>query len=134
MEASHWLCRNRSTVPLRDDNERVSVVHTCEQSPLLSTSDFQRGCVSHTISALQKVDRSAATAGNVWTISPREPSRKTRKRGLAIWGLAHRVEESARGVIFWIPYNRDADAQPQSGSAFRNACERIVCALRVYVG
>src|SRR5271167_5247485 len=85
--------------------ERVSVAHTCETRVLRSTKSFQRGCVSQTISAVGKVSRSAATAGKVWTMSPSEPRRKTRKRGSGMRRLADGFKKIARGMIFGVAHD-----------------------------
>ena len=74
-------------------HQRVSMVRTSVARVLLSTRSFHRGCVSQIISAAGNDSRSAATAGKVCTISPREPRRRTRKRGSDMRGLANGVQE-----------------------------------------
>src|SRR5579863_7760197 len=91
--------------------ERVSVVQTCVASALLSTRNFQRGCVIQMISALGKLSRSAATAGKVCTISPRAPRRTIRKRGSGMRRLANRCEKFARGMILGIADDGNFDAE-----------------------
>src|SRR5579859_2341207 len=113
--------------------ERVSAVHTCEARPLLSTRNFQRGCVSQTISEFGKVSRSAETAGNVCTISPSEPRRTTRKRGSGMRGLAHGFEKIARGVIFWIADDGNSDSKTLGSGAFRHSFDGVVGAFSMNV-
>src|SRR5713226_3615520 len=102
--------RIRPMISRKDSYERVSVSQISVASSLLSTSSFQRGWVSQTISALGNDSRRPATAGKVWTISPREPRRTTRKRGSGMRRLANRFEEFSRGVILGVAYDGHADA------------------------
>src|SRR5580698_5627359 len=106
--------------------ERVSVAHTCEARPLLSTKSFHRGCVSHTISAFGKASRSAETAGNVCTISPSEPRRKTRKRGSGMRSLTDGFEKTARGVILGIADDGNADAKTRGSGALWHGVQGVV--------
>src|SRR5713226_6632235 len=64
--------------------------------------------------------RQAATAGNVCTMSPSEPSLTTKKCSSPMRSLAHRFQEFPRGVIFCVTNNRHANAQARSGRAFRH--------------
>src|ERR1700687_3803677 len=134
MAASQLAWRTRPIASRREDSERVSTVQTSEASAPLSTRNFQRGWVSQTISAAGKVARRAATAGKVWTMSPREPSRKTRKRGSGMRGLADGFEEVAGGVIFRIADNGDADAEAGGGGACGNGVGGVVGAFGVHIG
>src|SRR6266404_4326872 len=102
--------RIRPMISRKDSYERVSVSQISVASALLSTSSFQRGWVSQTISAFGKDSRRLATAGSVWTISPSEPRRTTRKRGSGMRGLANGFEEFSRGVILGVTYDGHADA------------------------
>src|SRR5882724_2164964 len=113
---------------------RDSMVRTSEARALLSTRDFQRGCVSQTISAAGKASRSAATAGKVWTMSPSEPRRRTRKRGSDMRSLADVVEEIAGGVIFGVAHDGDADAEAGCGGALGYSFGGVVGAFGVDVG
>src|SRR5690348_8194386 len=103
-----------------DAKDRVSTVQICDARSLVSTRSFHRWCVSQTISELGNVTRSAATAGNVWTMSPSEPRRTTRKRGSLMRSLANRFEQFARGVILGVANNGDADSEARCDIAFRN--------------
>src|SRR5206468_13043097 len=94
----------------KDLYERVSGSQISVAISLLSTSAFQRGCVSQTISAFGNDSRRPATAGNVWTMSPREPRRTTRKRGSRMRGLANGFEEFSRGVILGVTHDDHTDA------------------------
>src|SRR5580704_14912885 len=113
--------------------ERVSVAQTCEARPLLSTKSFHRGCVSQTISALGKVSRNAETAGNVCTMSPSEPRRKTKKRGSAMRSLANGFKKIACGVILWIADDSNADAQTRGSGALWHGFSGIVGSFGVNV-
>src|SRR5579859_3774660 len=113
--------------------ERVSVAHTCETRPLLSTRNFQRGCVSQTISASGKVSRRPETAGNVCTISPSEPRRTTRKRGSGLRSLADRFKKFARGMILGVADNGDGDAKTSGNGAFRHRFRGVIRSFGVNV-
>src|ERR1700687_3843051 len=102
----------------KEATARVSMVRTSVARVLLSTRNFHRGWVIQMISAAGNVSRSAATAGKVCTMSPREPRRRTRKRGSGMRRLADGIEEVARGMIFGIADDGDADAQAGGGGAF----------------
>src|SRR5277367_1138617 len=117
MEASHGDCRTPSMALRREATARVSMVRTSVARVLLSTRNFHRGWVIQVISAAGNDSRNAATAGKVCTMSPREPSRRTRKRGSDMRGLANGIEEIARRVIFRIADNGDADAEARGGGA-----------------
>ena len=54
--------------------------------------------------------RSPATAGKVWTISPREPRRTTRKRS-GMRTFTNTIEEGAGGVVFRVTDDGYADAE-----------------------
>src|SRR5258708_1045953 len=105
-----YRLRIRPMISRKDLLDRVSISQISVASSLLSTSSFQRGWVSQTISTLGNDSRRAATAGNVCTISPREPRRTTRKRGSGMRRLANGFEEFLRGVIFGVAYDGHADA------------------------
>jgi len=113
--------------------ERVSAVQTCEASWLLSTRGFHRGLVSQTISALGKVSRKPATAGNVCTMSPRAPRRTARKRGSGMRSLADRFEQISRGVIFWVANDGYANPEARGGGAFGNGFGGVVGSFGVNV-
>src|ERR1700676_452326 len=132
MAASQGAWRMRRMASRREDSDRVSTVQTSEASELLSTRNLQRGCVSQTISAAGKVSRKAATAGKVCTMSPREPRRRTRKRS-DMRSLAERLEEFARGVIFGVADDGDADAQAGGRGALWNGVGGVVGAFGVNV-
>src|SRR6266404_8244781 len=124
-----WLRISRS-----EDSERVSAAQTCVARTLLSTRSFQRGWVSQTISAFGKDSRSAATAGNVCTMSPRELSRTTRNRCSAMRRLADGFEKFARGVILGVTHNGHVNPQARGDASLRHALCRVVCAFGVNVG
>src|SRR5258705_11065676 len=63
------------------------------------------------ISARGNELRKPETAGNVWTISPREPRRTARKRGSDMRGLADGIEKRARGMVFGAADIAYADAK-----------------------
>src|SRR5580700_9913104 len=113
---------------------RVSMVRTSVARVLLSTRTFHRGWVIQMISAAGNDSRSAATAGKVCTMSPREPSRRTRKRGSDMRGLANGIEEVARRVIFRIANDGDADAEACGGGALGYGFDRVVGAFGMDVG
>src|SRR5919108_977546 len=131
MAVVNFLFRMRLRISRTEAKERVSTSHISVASSLLSTNAFQRECVSQTISALGKDSRSAATAGKVWTRSPREPKRTTRKRCSVMRCLADCVEKVPRRMIFRITHNGYANAKPRSSSTLRNRLRRIVCAFRM---
>src|SRR5215813_13991978 len=114
-----------------ESNLRVSTSQISVASSLYSTSDLQRGCVSQIISALGKDSCKPATAGNVWTISPREPRRTTRKRGSVMRRLANRIEEHPSRVILRIPHNGYANPKPRRCSPLRHSFRHVVRTLRV---
>src|SRR5258708_16139820 len=91
---------------------RESTDQTWVARPLLATRFTQRGCVSQMISARGNELRKPETAGNVWTMSPREPRRTARKRGSDMRGLADGVEKRAGGMAFRVADDGPADAQP----------------------
>src|ERR1051325_2362351 len=117
-----------------DANSLVSTSQISVASSLPSTNAFQRGCVSQTISALGNDSRKPATAGKVWTISPSEPRRTTRKRGSLMRYLADGVEERLSGMILGIANDSHANAKPLCGGAFRHGICRVVGTFRVNVG
>src|ERR1700728_4628420 len=110
MEASQVDWRTVWMASRKDGSSRLSMVRTSEAKLLLSTSDFQRGWVSQTISAAGNVSRKAAAAGKVWTMSPKEPRRRIRKRGSGMRRLANGIEKLAGGVVFGVADNGDLDA------------------------
>src|ERR1700676_2013115 len=116
-----------------DVRERVSTVMTTEASPLLSTSIFHRGCVIQTMCGAGNDSCNAATAGKVCTMSPSEPSRTTKKCGSPMRRLAHRFQESTRGVILRVANNRHANTQPCGRCAFGHGFRGVVRALGVDV-
>src|SRR5712692_6006720 len=115
----------------KDLYERVSVTKISVASSLLSTSAFQRGWVSQTISAFGNDSRKPATAGKVWTISPREPSRTTRKRCSGMRRLANGLEQLSRGVILGVAHDGHADAQPFGDSALGHGVRSVVSTFGV---
>src|ERR1700693_3126721 len=134
MEAFQMVRRRLSIVRRNEDSERVSMVRTLEARALLSTRNFQRGWVSQVISAAGNASRSAATAGKVWTISPREPKRRTRKRNSGMRGLTNGVDEFAGGVIFRVTDNGYLYAKAGGGCALRYGVGCVVGAFGVDVG
>src|SRR5712692_6685615 len=124
----------RLRIPRSDDSERVSATQTCVARALLSTRSFQRGWVSQTISVFGKDSRSAAMAGNVCTMSPRELSRTTRNRRSGMRRLAAGFEKFARGVIFGVANHGDANTKTRGDCAFRYALCRVIRAFGVDVG
>src|SRR5580692_5801367 len=111
MAASHRALRRSLMVLRREWMERVSVVQICEASALLSTRNFQRGCVIQTISAIGKVSRRAEAAGNVCTMSPRAPRRTTKKRGSGMRRLANGFKKIARGMILRVADDGNLNAK-----------------------
>src|SRR5580704_4543883 len=93
----------RTLARSRESTGQISVAR-----PLLTTRFTQRGWVSQVISARGKELRRPATAGKVWTMSPREPRRTTRKRGSDMRGLADGIEKGARGMVFGVADDGDA--------------------------
>src|SRR5258708_21433983 len=96
----------RTLARLRESTGQIWVAR-----PLLATRFTQRGCVSQMISARGNELRKPETAGNVWTISPREPRRTARKRGSDMRGLADGIEKRARGMVFGVADDGYADAE-----------------------
>src|SRR5882757_8138704 len=113
---------------------RESTGQLSEARPLLATRLTQRGWVSQMISARGKELRRPATAGKVWTISPKDPRRTTRKRGSDMRGLADGVEKRARGMILGIADDGDADAEASGDGAFGDGVWGVVGAFGVDVG
>src|SRR5580700_8422260 len=134
MEASQVVCLMLSMDLRKEDNSRVSMVRTSETRALLSTRDFQRGWVSQTISAAGNVSRSAATAGKVCTMSPREPRRRIRKRASGMRRLANGIEEVAGGMILGVADDGDADAQASGGGTVGHGFGGVVGTFGVNVG
>src|SRR5271154_3970153 len=133
MAVENFSLRIRAVIPRMELSERVSVAHISVASPLLATRDSQRGCVSQVIWLPGKVWRSADTAGNVWTMSPRDPRRTMRNRGSAILILANIFQQRARGMIFSVAHDRHADTKSRGGGAFGNTFRRVVRAFGVDV-
>src|SRR5580704_5305398 len=134
MAVSKRCTRMRRSISRKEAKERVSTAQISVAKELLCTRGFQRGWVSQTISALGKDSRSPATAGNVWTISPREPSRTTRKRCSDMRCLADGFEKLARRVILAVADNRHPDTELRRGGTLRNGIRRVVCALGMDIG
>src|SRR6267154_690609 len=126
--------RVRPMISRSERYERVSVSQMSVASSLLSTNSFQRGWVSQTISESGNDSRSPATAGKVWTISPREPRRTTRKRGSGMRRLANGFEQLPRGVVLGVAHDGHADAQPNGNRALRHSLRRVIGALGVHIG
>src|SRR5229473_5818456 len=118
--------RIRPMISRKDSYERVSVSQISVANSLLSTSSFQRGWVSQTISDSGNDSRKAATAGEVWTISPREPRRTTRKRWSGMRRLANGLEQRPRRVILGVTRDGHADAKPRGDGALRYGLCRVV--------
>src|SRR5690242_15815010 len=108
---------------------RVSTSQISVTSSLLVTNDFQRGCVSQTISVAGNDSRNPATAGNVCTISPSEPRRTTRKRGSGMRSLADRIEQRPGGVVLRIADNGYANAKPRRSRALRHGVFGVIGSL-----
>src|SRR6266404_4120177 len=126
--------RIRPMISRKDSYERVSVSQISVANSLLSTSAFQRGWVSQTISAFGNDSRKPATAGKVWTISPREPRRTTRKRGSVMRRLANGLQQFSCGVILGVTNDRNADAEARGNGALWHGVRRIVSSFGVNVG
>src|SRR5690242_2445794 len=118
----------------KDLYERVSVSQVSVASSVLSTSAFQRGCVSQTISAFGNDSRRPATAGKVWTMSPREPRRTTRKRGSGMRCLANRFEQPPSGMVLWVAYDGYPNAKPSGDGTLRHSFDSVVSPFRMNVG
>src|SRR5579862_6581 len=134
MAAEKFALRVLLIVSRTEANDRVSTVQICDARPLVPTSNFQRGCVSHAISAFGNVARKAATAGNVWTMSPSEPRRTTKKRGSVMRRLADRFEQFASGVILGVANDGDADSEARRNIALGDSIRRIVSAFGMDIG
>src|SRR5580700_1237357 len=119
----------RTLARSRESTGQISVAR-----PLLATRFTQRGCVSQMISARGNEWRRPATAGKVWTMSPREPRRTTRKRGSDMRGLADGVKKRARGMVFRIADDGYADAEAGGDGALRDRVGGVVGAFGVDVG
>src|SRR5580765_7784913 len=68
---------------------------------------------TQSILAFGKVSRSAATAGRVWTRSPREPRRTSRKLRVFLSDMRERAEprqQVASGVLLQIAHDGDTYA------------------------
>src|ERR1700722_9160995 len=129
----NFAARTRRIISRSDSTERVSAAQTSVAKLLAATKDSQRGCVSQAICAAGKVSRSAAMAGKVCTISPKEPNRTTRNRGSGIGPLANAVEQRARGMVLRIPNDSHANSQTRGSSALRHGLAGVICALGVHV-
>src|SRR5256885_16544852 len=113
----------------KDLYERVSVSQISVAISLLSTSAFQRGCVSQTISAFGNDSRRPATAGNVWPMSPWEPRRTTRKRGSGRLRLTNANQKPISRRILELAHDRHPDKHPHADGTLRH---RRVSAIRSY--
>src|ERR1700684_2435572 len=116
-----------------DPQSRDSTFRISEATPLLWIAPRPRGCVSQTISDEGNESRSAATAGNVCTMSPSDPNRTTRSRGSGMRRLAHSFDKSPRRMILRVAYDRDANSEPRSELPLGHGVLRIIGALRMYV-
>src|SRR5579863_9773321 len=123
----------RWTTSRNTERARVSTVHTSVAKALLFTRNCQRGCVSQTMREDGKDSRRAATAGNVWTMSPSEPSRTTRKRGSGMRSLAHRINKIASGMLLGIAHDGNADTEAGGRCALWNRVRGVIGALGVNV-
>src|SRR6266849_4448006 len=119
----------RTLVRSRESTGQIS-----EARPLLATRFSQRGWVSQMISARGKVLRRPDTAGNVWTMSPREPRRTIRKRGSDMRGLADGIEKRTGGVVLGIADDGYANAEACGDGAFGDGVGGVVGAFGVNVG
>src|SRR5882762_10210640 len=113
---------------------RESTGQTWVARPLLATRFTQRGCVSQMISARGNELRKPETAGNVWTISPREPRRTARKRGSDMRGLADGIEKRARGMVLGVADDGYADAEAGRDGSLGDGVGGVVGAFGVDVG
>src|SRR5215471_4682783 len=120
--------------PRTSDRSRESTGQISLARLLLETSSTQRGWVSQTISDCGNEHRSAAMAGKVWTMSPREPRRTIRKRGSGMRAFADGLKERARGVILGIANDGHADAEAGGDGAFGNGFGGVVRTFGVHVG
>src|SRR5580700_7046681 len=112
----------------RESTGQISVA-----SPLLLTNSSQRGCVSQTISAAGNDSRNPATAGNVCTMSPREPRRTTIKRWSAMAPFSKAVKECAGRVALRIAHNGDADTKALGNCTFRYSFRGVIRAFGVHL-
>src|SRR5579863_8400656 len=134
MAASQFCVRILAMVCRTLVRSREFTGQISEARLLLATRFTQRGWVSQMISARGKDWRRPATAGKVWTMSPSEPRRTTRKRGSDMRGLADGVEKRTGGVVFWVADDGDADAESCGGGTFGNGVGGVVGAFGVDVG
>src|SRR5260370_38970237 len=72
------------------------------------------------ISAVGNDSRRPGSVGKVWTITPREARRTTRKRWSAMRRLANGFEQLSRGVILGVTNDGHADAEPSGNRAVRH--------------
>src|SRR5579863_5986450 len=129
MAASQFCVRILAMVCRTLVRSREFTGQISEARLLLATRFTQRGWVSQMISARGKELRRPATAGKVWTMSPREPRRTTRKRGSDMRGLADGIEKRARGVVFGVADDGYADAEAGGDGALGDGVGGVVCAL-----
>ena len=91
---------------------------------------------TQSILALGKVSRNAATAGRVWTRSPREPRRTSRKLRVSLSDMRERAEprqQVARGVLLRIAHDGDAHAESPGRFALGHGLHGVIGSLRVHV-
>src|ERR1700722_7786205 len=94
------------------------------------------GSTAHSIRASGNVLRNADAAGNAWTISPNEPSRRRRNRWsftVGIGGGPQTSQKIASGMFFGIANNGDANAEQRRHFALRNRVHGVVGSFGVDV-
>src|ERR1700675_1655834 len=134
MAASQFCARILAMVWRTLERSRESTGQISEARPLLATRFTQRGWVSQMISARGKELRRPATAGKVWTMSPKEPRRAKRKRGSNMGDLADGIEQSAGGMIFGVANDGYANAEAGGDGAFGDGIGGVVGAFGVDIG
>src|SRR5258707_6455518 len=97
-------------------------------------SPTHRRSTSQSMEALGNERRSIATAGAVWTMSPRELRRTIRKCSSAMRCFTETRKKVPRGVMVGVAHDSDADAKPGGGQPFWNRFSCVVGALGVDVG
>src|SRR5215469_445589 len=134
MAASNECARILARMPRTLTRSRESTGQISPARLLAATSSTQRGCVSQTISARGNPARRVATPGNVWTMSPSEPRRTTRKRGSDMRSLTDSVEQRTRRVVFRVADDGNADAETVRYGAFGDGFGGVVGAFYVDIG
>src|SRR5215475_8877383 len=103
-----------------DASERVSTSQISVAMLAEAINSRHRGWVSQTTFDSGKVSRNAATAGNVCTMSPSDPSLTTRNFDSRMRRFANTFNQLARRMIFGIADNRDTNAESFRSGTFRH--------------